>query len=429
MANPTIDNAEIRRLKAAVAELSILNDIALAVSTARNLNDVIDMVVQRCVKHLNVEQGTVILVESGDVSSPFRTMVRKMDSRVDVVPYHFGIQLSGWMLKHQAPLLINNFQDDKRFSFDVKQGFQIKSLLSVPLRLKGNLIGVLNVFNKQNETGFTAEDKRLLSIIGTQSAQVIESARLYEEEKTLMQLNEELKVAADIQKQLLPSEDPDVNQYDITGRNSPAREMGGDYYDFIPLKDGKWAICLGDVSGKGITAALLMANLQATIRSQSNLNFSSDRVIAESNILLHHNTSTDKFVTGFYCILDPVEHTMESTNAGHDHPFLIKRNGDVTRLEEGGVILGFMAESEYVKETHLLNPGDLVVIYSDGLTDAISPDGEEFGEARLLDLVKKNSSLSTGRLSDLIYRSIGAFSGDFPIRDDMTLVLIRRSVA
>lgn len=428
MANFSNEREEIKRLRTAVSELSILNDIALAVSTTRDLDDVIDMVVQRCVKHLNVEQGTVILVDNDSKNSPFKTMVRKMDSRIDVVPYHFGLQLSGWMLKNQAPLLINDFQNDHRFKLDTDQSFQIRNILSVPMRLKGNLIGVLNVFNKHGGEGFTEEDKRLLSIISAQSAQVIESARLYEEEKTLTHLNEELKVAGEIQKRLLPATDPEIKGYEICGENIPAREMGGDYFDFIPLSDGKLAICLGDVSGKGITAALLMSNLQATIRSQSLLNPSSEQAIGKTNLLLYNSTDTDKFVTCFYCILDPVSHTIESTNAGHDYPVFFYSNGSQKRLKKGGPILGFMADIGYESEVTEMAPGDLVMIYSDGLTDAIDSDGDEFGEKRLLDFVKGHITLPIKELSDLIFTTIGTFSGSNTTRDDMTLVLLRRNI-
>jgi len=420
------DHDEIRRLKDAVVELSVLNDIATAVSATHNLDDVINLVVQRCVKHLNVEQGTVILVDNTADNSPFRTMVRKMDSRVSVVPYHFGLQLSGWMLKNQSPLLINDFKNDDRFRVDSEQSFKINNLLSVPLRLKGQLIGVLNVFNKHDQNGFSQEDKRLLTIIGAQSAQVIESARLYEEEKVLSHLNEELKVASEIQKRLLPSMNPEIEGYDICGRNTPAKEMGGDYFDFISLKDGKWAICLGDVSGKGITAALLMSNLQATIRSQSIKNISTNEAMSQSNILLHNSTNSDKFVTCFYCILDPKKHTLESTNAGHDYPYLYRSKDEQIRLKLGGPILGFMPDSEYKTESTVLDPGNLIMIYSDGLTDAISPEGEEFGEEKLLDLVNKNINLMPDELSEFIFNAIKDFSGDYPNRDDMTLIILRR---
>lgn len=376
---------------------------------------------------MNAEQGTVNLVDNSNQNSQFRTMVRQMDSRVDVLPYHFGLQLSGWMLKNQSPLLINDFQNDDRFKFEDQQSFNIRNLLSVPLRLKGNLIGVLNVFNKRGETGFTEEDKRLLAIIGAQSAQVIEGARLYEEEKTLLHLNEELRVAGDIQKRLLPERSPEVDRYEIIGKNIPAKEMGGDYFDFIGLKNGRLGVCLGDVSGKGITAALLMSYLQATVRSQSILNISSNEIVANTNQILHNSTDTDKFVTFFYSVLDAENNTIEVTNAGHDYPCLFSADGSLKRLNTGGPILGFMPDIPFDNEIIKFEVNSLLMVYSDGLTEAVDPNGEEFGEENLFKLVKENLNLPIKDLSDLIYSSIGIFTENQPARDDMTLVLIRRN--
>ncbi len=316
------DSSEVQRLQSAVQELSVLNDIATAVSSARELNEVVDLIIQKCIKHLKVEQVAVLLLDQETPDSPFRTMVREMDSKIDVVPYHFGLQLSGWMLKNQKPLLINDFQNDQRFRLTPKEDFSIHSLLSVPLRLKGRMMGLLNVFNKLSEQGFTPEDQRLLSIIAAQSAQIIENARLYEEEKMLLRIEEELRVAYEIQMNLLPKEDPHIAGYDIVGKSIPAKEVGGDYYDFISVNSHKLAICLGDVSGKGMPAALLMANLQATLRGQTLSISSCKDCLRRSNKLLFQSTDVQKFATLFYGILDTRKNEICYTSAGHDHPFL-----------------------------------------------------------------------------------------------------------
>lgn len=251
------DSAEIRKLKLAVKELSILNDIATAVSTTHDLNQVIELIVHECVNHLNVEQGAIMLIDQTETDDQFHTIVREIDTDTDVVPYHFGVQLSGWMIKNQKPLLINDFINDDRFINLHDKDFAINSLLSVPLKTKGTLIGVLNAFNKMSEDGFTLEDQRMLSIVATQSAQVLENARLYDEEQSLKKIEEELNFATDIQTNLLPKSNPQIDGFDIAGKSIPAKEVGGDYYDFIPIDENKNAICLGDISGKGIPAAMV----------------------------------------------------------------------------------------------------------------------------------------------------------------------------
>ena len=172
---------ETRRLRRAVEELSILNAIGSAIGSTMDLNEVVELIVQESVKNLNVEQAAVMLLQQDEASDPFRTMARKAHSGNELVPFRFGQQLTGWMLKNRKPLLINDIQEDDRFRSVAASDFPIRSLLSVPLRAKGQMVGLLNVFNKRGEEGFTREDQRLLSIIASQSSQIVENARLYEE--------------------------------------------------------------------------------------------------------------------------------------------------------------------------------------------------------------------------------------------------------
>ncbi|MEE9167493.1 MAG: GAF domain-containing SpoIIE family protein phosphatase [Candidatus Neomarinimicrobiota bacterium] len=418
---------ELQRLRKAVEELAILNEIALAVGSARELDDVVELIIQKCVKHLKVEQGAVLLLDEEVPDSPFRTMVRKMESRSDIVPYHFGVQLSGWMLKNQVPLLVTDFQKDDRFRGTAKQDFPVRSLLSVPLRLKGHMIGLLNVFNKRGEEGFSAEDQRLLSIIATQSAQVIENARLYEEEQQLLRMEQELRVAYEIQMHLLPHENPRIAGYDIAGKSIPAQEVGGDYYDFIPVNDRELALCLGDVSGKGFPAALLMANVQATLRGLTRPTHSCAECIERSNELLWQSTDVQKFVTLFYGILDPEESRMRYVNAGHDNPILFSRKDDPRRLATGGIVLGFMQDSSFEEDSISFAPGDVLVVYSDGVTEAMDAHEEEFGEERLEEVVKDNLDVSSEELIDGIVSAVRSHAGDAPQMDDITLVVVKRN--
>ena len=172
---------ENQRLRRALEELSILNQIGSVISSTMSLTGIVESIVEESVAKLNVEQGAVMLLQNMAEGDPFRTMARKAYSGSDIVPFRFGQQLTGWMLKNQKPLLINDFQEDDRLGSVSTGDLEIRSLLSVPLRAKGQMVGLLNVFNKQSEEGFTKDDQKLLSIIASQSAQVVENARLYEE--------------------------------------------------------------------------------------------------------------------------------------------------------------------------------------------------------------------------------------------------------
>jgi len=417
---------ENRRLRGAVEELTILNEIATVMSSTLSLDRIVEVIVQKCVKHLNVEQVAVVLLHESDERKPFHTMIRSANSGRDILPYRLDDQITGWMLKNQKPLLINDFEKDDRFNIVDKQRFPIRSMLSVPLRLKGRMIGLLNVFNKRMEGDFSADDQRLLSIIASQSAQAIENARLYEEEQALVRMQEEMRLAYEIQMKLMPKEPPQVPGYEIAGKSIPAMEVGGDYFDFIPVDKHQLAFCLGDISGKGMPAALLMANLQATLRGQIFLNTNARECVQRSNTLLYRSTDTNKFATLFYGLLNTQNHELCYCNAGHNPPILLTRSMQLQRLGPGGLMLGFMEDFSYSQDVVSLAPGDLLILFSDGITEAMNADEEEFEEERLLKVVRENMDDLPGVLIDKIIGAVQSFGGDEPQTDDMTVIVIKR---
>jgi len=419
------DKIELERLREAVQELSILNDIATAVSGLWELDQVVDLIVHKCVKNLNVEQGAIMLLDDETSDKPFQTMIRKIDKSESKVPYHFGIQLSGWMLQNKKSLLVNDFQSDNRFKIFGKMDFSIKSLLSVPLNVKGRMIGCLNLFNKRTETGFTQNDQRILSIIAAQSAQVIESTRLYKKEKELRSLEEDLLVAHEIQNQLLPKELPQIDGYDIAGLSISAKEVGGDYYDFIPINDDHLAFCLGDISGKGIPASLLMANLQATLRGQAFSTFSCSEVLRKSNTFLYHSTDIQKFATLFYAVLNTKTNELTYSIAGHTPPMYLPDNGKLIKLDVGGTVLGFLEHTNYEEDKMIMQPGDLLVIHSDGITEAGDHEVEDYDEWRLEKAIEKHKNKSSQQIIDEIIKEVRTFTMGFQ-QDDMTLIVIKR---
>jgi len=384
------------------------------------------LIVHECINHLNVEQGAILLLDLKENDDQFHTIVREVYTETDIVPYHFGVQLSGWMIKNQKPLLINDFSDDDRFTNLSDEEFPIDSMLSVPLKTKGNLIGVLNVFNKINEEGFTLNDQRILSIIATQSAQVVENARLYDEEQSLKKIEEELNFATDIQTNLLPKINPIINGYDIAGKSIPAKEVGGDYYDFISIDEDKNAICLGDISGKGMPAAMLMANLQATLRGQALFTSSAGECLTRSNKLLYRSTDMQRHATLFYGILNSSKNIFHFSNAGHNPPFLINPKKDVTQLTKGGTVLGFMEDYQFEEESVELQTGDTIIIYSDGITEAMNGKDEEYGEEKLLTILKKNTSLKADEIIGKVFESVKFHVKDVPQSDDITIVVIKK---
>jgi sigma-B regulation protein RsbU (phosphoserine phosphatase) len=415
------------RLTRALDELSMLNELAREIGASRSTDAIMDRIIRRSLRSVNAAQAVITLVNEQS-REPMKTLVRAAVTSSEHEQFHLNQNLLGWMHLHKRPLLSNSPSTDERFR-GITWDPSIRSILCVPLIVKTALIGVLTVYNKKNTTEFTEEDQRVITIIAMQSAQVIENARLYEEETKLKDMEEEIRLASRIQMELLPSAAPAIAHYDIAGRSIPARQIGGDYFDFIAVEGDKLAVCLGDVSGKGLPASLLMANLQATLRSQTLLNVAPREGIRRSNRMLYKSTDPEKFATLFYGILDLATHKLTYTNAGHENPFLFGPGGPPARLETGGTVLGVVETFDFDEATVDLVPGSVLVMFSDGITEAFDAGDTQFGEKSLADVIAKHRHESSEALINHIVSAVKTHVGDAPQGDDLTLVVIKRDTA
>lgn len=422
----TIDGLrqENRRLARALEELAMLNELAREIGASRNSDTIMDRIIRRSLKAVDAEQAVITLV-SEQSREPMKTLVRAMVTSSEHEQFHVNQNLLGWMHLNKRPLMSNSPRSDERFR-GITWDPSIRSILCVPLMVKSALMGVLTAYNKKGGVGFTEEDQRLLSIIAMQSGQVIENARLYEEEQKLIGMQEEVRLAGVIQMELLPGSAPNVPGYDIAGKTIPAQQVGGDYFDFVSVDDHTLAVCLGDVSGKGLPASLLMANLQATLRSQTLATSSASECIRRSNQLLYRSTDPEKFATLFYGILDFAQHRMMYSNAGHENPILFASGADMTRLETGGTVLGVVENFPFEDGVVELSPGDTLVIFSDGITEAFDESDQQFGEKRLIDAVAQHRNEPAESINQHIIEAVTTYAGSAPQADDLTLVVIKR---
>jgi serine phosphatase RsbU (regulator of sigma subunit) len=244
-------------------------------------------------------------------------------------------------------------------------------------------------------------------------------------------LERELETAREIQEQLLPHEMPIVSGFEITGTSLPSQQVGGDYFDFLDIGDGQLGIAIADVSGKGIPAALLMANLQASLHAQIFQPGKVAEVAYRINNLLYRSTDTHMFVTFFYGILDKKRSIFTSTNAGHNQPLLFRADGRIERLGEGGLILGFQPDVHYNQQTVTIRPHEVIVLYTDGITEAADPSSEMvaddlFGVERLVDIIQANLKNSVREIQSAILEAIAQHTHNAPQYDDITLVVIKR---
>jgi len=247
-------------------------------------------------------------------------------------------------------------------------------------------------------------------------------------DRAIKYLEHGMTLAKEIQFNLLPKAMPEISGYDAYGISIPAKEVGGDYYDMITIEEDCVALCLGDVSGKGMPAALLMANLQATLRGQTMACDCARECLERSNHLLYHSTDAEKYATLFYGILNVKNHMLCFANAGHNNPFLVSQKGKVERLKTIGIPLGFMEQFEFSEHSVALEPGDILVLFSDGISEAMNAFEEEFEEERLLQIVQGGHHLSMRDLVDEIIAAVKNFTGDTPQTDDMTLLALKRNI-
>jgi sigma-B regulation protein RsbU (phosphoserine phosphatase) len=274
---------------------------------------------------------------------------------------------------------------------------------------------LLELLQKQIALG---RERRELRAREAQEKKAQQEALLHQQEQ-----EREIGEAKAIQEKLLPREIPQMPGYEVASAWQSARLVGGDYFDILPLDEKTLGLCIADVAGKGMPAALLMSNLQAAVRGLASLSVGPDLLCRRLNSLIYRNTANDRFITFFYAQLDGPRRRLAYVNAGHNAPFVLRSNGSHERLRDGGTVLGVFASPDYELGSAQLSPGDRVVLFTDGVTEACNGAGEEFGEARLLRLLEDHRALSADDLQAKILAAAGEFSGG-RWQDDATLLVL-----
>jgi len=415
---------ENRRLKRAVEELSVLNELSREIGASLDADQIMSLIVKRSLQAVKAKQGVVTLVDENE-RRPIRTLVRTRSESADDSSFHLEQAILGWMLLNRKPIAINDPAGDARFS-GVRWDAAIRNIISAPLLVRSRLIGAVTLYNNQSPAGFTEDDRRLLAIIGTQSAQIVENARLYEEERALIRVREELRLAAEIQQYFLPDDAPSVPGYELAGRSIPAQSVGGDYFDYIVITPDRVAACVADVSGKGLPAALMMANVQAALRAQAGLHGSAADSLIALNRLLHKSMRRGTFVTLVYGVLDAKTHTFDLANAGHNRPLICRADGTVEQIDTAGMLAGALAEISIIGvEVHFAR-GDCLFLYSDGVTEAMNHRREEYGRERLASLLSESRQQTSVQIVQRVIDSVNAHVGDADPHDDITVCVIKR---
>jgi|WetSurMetagenome_2_1015567.scaffolds.fasta_scaffold22674_2 phosphoserine phosphatase RsbU/P len=297
------------------------------------------------------------------------------------------------------------------------------SSLAVGLIAMGKPLGTLHIYTSEPHV-FDAEEVRLFRIVADQAAMTIHNAQLVEEVVASRQREHEIAMAAHVQKRLLPAHAPSIPGYDCYAVTVPSQVVGGDFHDWIELAAGNWGLAVGDVAGKGVPGAILMASVRTALRAQAEHIYALDRVMDSVNRGLVCDTDTAEFVTLFYGVLDSRARRLTYCDAGHEPPVLI-RGSEIKRLVAGGPLLGVYDDAEFNYEAVDLKAGDALIIYSDGACDAANFKGERFGRERLLDSIKRNAVYGAQRAVEEMQWDLRRFTGFAPPSDDITLMVVK----
>lgn len=298
--------------------------------------------------------------------------------------------------------------------------------LVIPLQQHGETCGALCLGPKMTGQPYQPDDIEFLYALGNQALVSIQNTYLIEEQIEKERLEEEIRLARDIQLRLLPQEIPKFDQLDVAALALPSRHVGGDFYDVARLDDERLLLAIADVTGKGLPAAILMANLQASLHVLIPLPVSIEEAAAHINRVICENTSYDKFITYFHSIYHHATGELHYVNAGHNPPMLLRAGGNVELLETGGLLLGVMKNMTYERGSVTLEPGDVLVLFTDGVTEAMGIAEEEYGEDRLLDVLRANHNQPAGVIIDAIHNDIRRFTGDTSrLSDDLTMVVLK----
>lgn len=334
-------------------------------------------------------------------------------------------ELLASMARLKAPVLVENFLGTR--SDDPRPILSALGLaVIVPILLKDEIRGILLLGEKLSREPFSQGDLEFLSSLGNLAVISLDNARLFQEALEKQKMEDELLIAREIQKGLLPSVLPSLEHLDIAAANISSKQVGGDYFDVVPLEGGRALVAIGDVSGKGTPAALLMANLQAAIRALVPLDLTLSEFTGRVNDLMCRNTGGNKFVTLFWGILDPRSLTLRYVNAGHNYPMLIRATGAVERLERGGMILGIMKTNlPYEEGTVRLFPGDLLALFTDGVSEAMSRESVEYGEERLESVLRHSVGLTAEAVLAAVHDDVLRHAKGASQSDDITMMVIR----
>lgn len=416
-----------KRLERKIQILSELYQISDVVTSEYDVNYLSSLIIKSLKNIFSLAVVSIMLFDEKGFELRIEAAIGLDEQIKKNTKIRLGEGIAGWVAQTGESLIIENIEEDKRFSRKNHYRYPTNSFLSLPLKVRDKVIGVINLSNEMSSIGTTKDELKLLSIFTTHFSIAIENIRLYEKLIKEQKIKDELEIAAKIQRFILPKEFPKVLGIDISAINSPSNEMGGDFYDCFMIDKDKIGFVIGDVSGKSIPAALFMIISKYILRAEIKNTKSIQKVIANSNELITEESLFGMFVTVFYAIINIKEKTLEYINAGHNRQIIYHSVKDKwTFLTSKGKPLGISKEF-YVRKKGIVNlyPNDIILLFTDGVIESINDAYEEFSETRLLEIIRNNHHRCAQDIIKVIEQERKIFCNKTQQFDDLTMMAIK----
>ena len=402
-------------------EKEVLLEVAKALSEPLELEEVLAAILRSLREVVDFDAAAVYLANRKTLALERVIEVGYPDGSDDAFGLRVGVGLVGWVAKTGEAVIVSDVHRDPRY---VAARSETRSELAAPLVFHGRTIGVFNL-ESDLEDAYHEGHLELLAAFATQAAVAIERVRITKERVEQRRLEKELAIAREIQESFLPKRAPEIPGFELAGTARAHAQVGGDYFDFIRVSEGRTGLAIADVSGKGIPAALLMAGFRMSLLAEIRNDFAIRAVMRKVNSLLHESTERDRFVTAFYGVLDHKHKVLIFSNAGHNPPILVRSDGRIEYLLEGGVALGVLAEAHYEERPIALRGGDVLVLYTDGVTEAESPSREHFGQMRLEQSIVRLADRPAAEILEGLVRTVLDWCGERGQSDDLTMMVVR----
>ncbi len=417
-----LDNALLlQETERRALEKEVLLELSRTISTPLDLEEVIEAIFKSLHQVVDFDAAVIYLENRKTRVLEQVSQLGYPEGSDDVFRLQVGQGIIGSVAKSGEPLIVPDVRRDARY---VVARPETRSELAAPLIVEGRTIGVFNLESNMDDA-YHEGHLDMVTAFASQAAVAIERARLTRELLERRHLEKELAIARDIQVSFLPKSNPVLSGFDLAGTSRPHDQVGGDYYDFITVSDTRLGLAIADVAGKGIPAALLMAGFRMSLLAEIRNEFALRAVMRKVNSLVYESTDRHKFVTAFYGVLDHRNRVLTFSNAGHNPPILMRADGTVVNLTEGGVALGVLPEAQYEERPIAIRVGDTLILYTDGISEAESATGELYGTRRIEESVTRRAGQTAQEILDGIVRDVLEWAGEAGPSDDLTLVVVR----